>query len=223
MVTSEYRLVLTQKDRDFINQILDPSGRQSQSLDFLLYDPGSVTSLLDDSRLYDAIMDCGYTVSISQHLYFYLILRREMVEHGISNPQLPEYVSWSLSDFVLDHPIGERNPGALHGHFLNAVDFVELVKSVDSYQKFMLELWAGNYYLIWAGVFHDFLERRERMHGAPGVRFYEKLGWSSFQFAQKHPLAHEFEMNGLLDEMVHEYFSLRRVLSRISDEILVWN
>lgn len=223
MVTSEYRLVLTPSDREFIHAILDPQGDQTDALDALLFDPESVTSLLDDPRLYDSVMDQALTLDISSHLFFYIVLRRELSELNLKSSKIPEYLSWSLKEFSMDHPLWNKNSSELQTHFLNAVDFMELVKSVDSYQKFLLELWAGNYYLIWSGLFHDFLERRETRSGAPGVKFYEKLGLSSFHFAQNHPLAQEFEMNHILDEIVDEYYTVRRALTRVSDEILVWN
>lgn len=223
MATSEYQMMLTESDRNFIHEILDPEHKQTDALDLLLFDHESVTSLLDDNRLYDAIMDQTRPLSISTHLFFYIILRRELKELNLQSSQIPEYLSWSLKEFSIDHPIWNKDSQELQSHFLNAVDFMELAKSVDSYQKFLLELWAGNYYLIWSGIFHDFLERRELRHGAPGVQFYERLGLSSFHFAQNHPLAQEFEMTHILDEIVEEYFTVRKALARVSDEILVWN
>ncbi len=223
LVTSEYRMILNSGDREFVHAVLDPEGKQTDAIDGLIADPESAATLLDDARLYNAILDTGRSLSISPHLYFYLVLRHELKEAMLDDPQIPEYISWSLSEFSLEHPMGLSDPRELSTHFLNAVDFIDLVRSVDSYQKFMLELWAGNYYLIWSGLFHDFLERREKRHGAPGVKFYEKLGWSSFHFAQQHPLANEFEMRGLLDRVVDEYFRVRKALTRLSDEILVWN
>ena len=221
MATSEYQIVLSRNDREFIHQILDPDLIHSDALNTLLSDHDSLILLLDNARLYDAVINQSQQLSISTHLFFYIILRRELKEFHMQSVTIPEYLSWSLKEFSIDHPIWKKDLNQLQTHFLNAVDFMDLLKSVNSYQKFSLELWAGNYYLIWSGIFHDFLERREVCHGSPGVQFYERLGLSSFHYAQSHPLAQEFEMTQILDEIVGEYFTVRKVLSRVSDEILV--
>lgn len=223
MITSEYQLVLSYRDREFIHEILDPKHLQTDALDLLIFDGESITALLDDPRIYDAVMDQTKPLDISSHLFFYIILRREFCESNLNSARVPEYLAWSLKEFAMDHPLWNKSSANLQSHFLNAVDFMDLVKSVDSYQKFLLELWAGNYYLIWSGIFHEFLEKREDRHGAPGVQFYERLGWTSFHFAQTHPLAEEFHMHPILDEIVDDYYTVRKALSRVSDEILVWN
>lgn len=223
VATSEYRIFLSQMDREFIMTLLDPEQVHWNHLEKLLIEPDILTQLLDDPRIHQCVLSRGPALEISPHLYFYLVLRHEFQKVQLHNALIAEYVSWALAEFSLKHPTGKRGGISPDSTILHAVDYVELVRSVGAYQKFLLELWAGNYYLIWSGIFHDHLARRERRYGAPGVRFYQKLGWSSFHCAQKHPLADEFAMKNLLAELLESYQSICRALTQLSDEVFIWN
>lgn len=212
------RPLLNRGDMDFIADTLCMNSREVECIKELCKDFQSMDQILDAPELHDALLDNPASVNISMELYFYVIIRHALVQMGVDDRDLAAYVANLMAEFahkdIWRRPLGESDADPLY-----SVDLLKELESVGAERRFNLLLFIGNHFLALTGLFPSYLEKR-RSKGAPGLDFYESVGSHSFRAARDLPLARQFGMDELLEQLSATFHSTRLAMNGVSEKVL---
>jgi hypothetical protein len=177
-------------------------------------------AILDDPRTLNAILaqDGGFS-SAPLSLVFYVLVRHSLLEHGISDRLLADY----LAALMMEYSKGKRayrvdeNDNAEYSYL---VDIVTAAESATGHTRFMLQAHLGDFALWLSGLFPDYITSRVQKRGAPGIQYYESLGASGYRNAAVSSDAARNGMNLVYSSCAEAFPDLRVALNTISDRHL---
>jgi hypothetical protein len=217
MIRANCRSQFTAEDIEFIATILRPDGAQTFLVE-LLADESSRDVILDDESLYRAVLESPACLRISSRFYFYILTRRVLIEVGIDDRNVADYIAEMLAQYADAERMNVRAPGSER----SLDDFFEMVaalEEVDDSCRFALRAEIGNRSLFFTGVFSERIEHRRCRRGAPGLNYYESLGRSSFHAASDHRLAYEFEVAPIYTALADRFGDARRALNEMKERL----
>lgn len=176
-------------------------------------------ALLDDPRTLNAFMATDSMSGGAPRLAFYLLVRHVLLEHGIGDRELADYLAAVLYAFGR----GSRAEKAGEGdgeRFVYLVDMVRAIDSADDERAFLLCVHLGNYALWLSGLFPEHITARVQRRGAPGIRYYEELGATGYRLAADTADAEAHGLNQIYKTCADAFPSLRVALNHVSDRYL---
>jgi hypothetical protein len=213
------RIQFTAEDIDFIVSVLTPNSDATACLVELLGDPDSRDVILDDVKLFRAVLENVGCVRFSSRLYFYVMVRHVMLEAGIDDPEAADYIAELLSVFISErrrrNPLNQGDPPL---HYV--VDMLAALQTATSQEQFVLRAHLGNFTLFLAGLFPAYVRRRRERRAAPSLDYYESIGRESFRVAGNHHLADEFELGSVFDTLAERFRETRVALNDLSDRLV---
>lgn len=218
LVRPKCRTRLSAEDFTFIQSTLIKSAKDEEALKSLFLDPEVLDTILDQPEIYEAIQDRSQAVHISSHLYFYVLVRQTLMKAGIDDRELSDYVASLLISFSREDHQKKLFPG-LQEPMRYLIDIVTQIEKSDYYHRFFLYAHLGNQTLFLSGLFPNHIRHREQRRAAPGLRYYESMGRSHFKAARNHPLAKEFAMQELFDDLYQEFYVTRKALNDLADQL----
>jgi hypothetical protein len=174
-------------------------------------------TLLDDPRTLNAVLTAEHHAPSS--LVFYLLVRHALLEGGIDDRTLADYISALLMEFGKEDRAFKVDP-AEPGGFLYLVDLVAAMDTPDGRRQFLLRTHLGNYALWLSGIFPDFVSARVHRRGAPGLEYFEEMGATGYRLAADTPTATDHGLDGLFRLAADTFPELRVALNRVSDRYL---
>lgn len=218
MIQANCRARFTAPDFDFIVRTLANSSRDAVSLAELLSDLDTRDIVLDHEKLVHAVLNEAGALTISSHLYFYILARYVLKRAGFADRKLSDYIAALLEEFSrtqrLQNPVDHENVGRVY-----LSDLLIALQKATPQECFLIQAHVGNYTLFVSGIFHENVSRRSRKWG-PDFSFYEEMGRVNFKAASSHQAARRADLvdvYGLLAEAFHE---VRLALNQLSDELL---
>lgn len=181
-------------------------------------DEGGVDSLLDDPRLLNALLTQPQ-VAAPPALVFYVLVRQALLEGGIDDRGLADYVASLVVSFGRSgraYRISEK----AEEEFRYLVDVVTSMSDAGERKAFLLRAHLGNYSLWISGLFPDYLQARVRRRGAPSIRYYEQMGSAGFRMASESPQAEALGIEGIYRDVSDHFGGVRAALNRVSDRYL---
>lgn len=221
MIIPNVRASLAREELEFLTRALGQRTRWSQrAWEERLAEEGP-DSLLDCPDTLAAIAEGGSLSAISPRLLFYVMVRHTLLQSGVDNPAIADYVAALLSEFAVG---GRAQRIARHDdatyHYL--VDLVmELEEETSERRRFLLQGHLGNYSLWLSGMFPDYVIARVHRHGAPGLAYFEDLGASGFRMASESGMANQFDLADIYVEVADGFRRVRRALNQLSDRFLL--
>lgn len=174
-------------------------------------------ALLDHPETLPAVMKRGGVAAIPPRLAFYVMVRHTLLESGLDDPSIADYVAALVAEF--GH--GER---AFHiaphddKSYRYLVDLVTDIEGEESEpRQFELRAHLGNYSLWLAGLFPDYVMARVHRRGAPGLEYYEDMGSEGYRLASECDLAGRYDLARLYRGFAVDFREVRRALNRLSD------
>lgn len=213
------RLHFTAADVDFILKAVGRSPQDSTALRQLLTDDESRDLLLDSPELYRAVLESTGCLTISPHLYFYVLVRRALREGGVPNREVADYVAELLAAFTRTEQTRARLPGECQplDYFF---EMLEGVQRADARNAFALRAHMGNQALYYAGLFNERIDHRARRRGFPGIAYYEGLGEASFAAASHDRWAARLGLSELFALLAHSFHRARLALNSVADRLV---
>lgn len=211
------RAQFSAEDVDFIVETL--GNQRRECLVDLLKDQETRDLILDDELLFRAVLERPECLRISTHLYFYILVRNVFRGSGLAERELADYVAEVLAEFSRTHRAQCRPPGQTRptNYF---VDMLAALKTADDITSFFIRAHVGNYSLFLSGVFPDHIRMRSERRGAPGMRYYEEIGSSSFRAASDHRLAHKYDVADIFSTLSERFQATRRALNDLGDRLI---
>jgi len=212
------REVLNNKDADFIKKVLGVSGNNAQAFDELFLDIETKNMLLDNKELYDAILQSKGYLDISPALYFYILVRRMLLECAIDNREVADYVSGMLTKAV--HVEEAFKQDITEGKtYYYVTDCLKKIDQATPREEFYLRVQLADQSLFITGIFPDHLRHRTDRKAAPGLDYYEAIGSRQYEVAGKHCLAEEFQLNGVFSLLGHDFPAARKALNQFTEKL----
>jgi len=213
------RLHFTAADVDFILKAVGRSPQDYTALRELLTDDASRDLLLDRPELYRAVLESTGCLTISPHLYFYVLVRHALQDGGVPNREVADYVAELLAAFTRTEQTRARLPGESQplDYF---VEMLEGMQRADARNAFALRAHMGNQALYYSGLFNERIDHRARQRGFPGIAYYEGLGEASFAAASHDRWAARLGLAELFALLSHCFHRARLALNSMSDRLV---
>jgi hypothetical protein len=178
---------------------------------------GGLDSLLDHPETFAAVWRCRRLGAIPAKLAFYVMVRHTLLESGLADPRVADYLAALLIEFA-SHGRAYRITRHDDKTYAYLVDLVTDLEAESSMRRqFLLHAHIGNYALWLSGLFPDHVVARVRRKAAPGLDYYESLGASGYLTASEFELAGRYELRDIFQQVASGFGGVRRVLNRISD------
>jgi hypothetical protein len=174
-------------------------------------------ALLDDPRTLNGVLTGDHAASPG--LVFYLLVRHALLESGVDDRTLADYIAAVLVEFGREdraYRIDAGDPDRYH----YLVDLVAAAETADGRRQFLVRAHLGNYALWLSGIFPDRVVARVRRRGAPGLDYFEALGASGYRMAAESRVAGEYGLDRLYRTAADAFPVLRVALNRIADRYL---
>lgn len=210
------RAGITPADIAFMEALLAHE-QGASALSRLWEDSDALTAILDLKEIHRALLESPVALPVSPFLYFYVLVRHAFLDGGIDHPALSDYVAGVLVEKLNGRP--DPRPGAMPHWVTHAVDFISVIQSTRGVLRFHLEVAAGDQFLVLTGLFHEYLDRRAEVQGAPGVDFYESFARGAYRRAADQA-GHGSETRELLGLLAESFPLARRTLNLMSERCL---
>ncbi len=209
----------TPADFRFITSTLARSDTQQRAVMELLSDSDTRDRLLDEETLYRSLHDSPACSEVSEHCYFYVLVRHVLRKAGIEDRRLADYVAEMLAGFVREeHASPLRGDDGRPMHYV--FEMLAALQKADDRTRFCIQAHLGNHTLFVTGLFPERIRRQTERRGAPGIEFYEGMGSSQFKAASDHRLAGRYEVDDVLANLAEAFREVRRALNELSDRVV---
>ena len=176
-------------------------------------------ALWDDPRLPGALLRSRDLRRPSAALFFYVMLRRALLELGVDDRAVTDY----CAAMVLAFGRGDRawrTGDHDENRYAYLVDLVEEAGRSDGEHQFRVRVHLGNFSLWLTGIFPDYIAARRARKGGPPLPYFEAMGRSGFLLASDHKLAEKFGLDQVLRSAGQRFAELRIALNRMSDRLM---
>jgi hypothetical protein len=218
MIQPNCRVQFAAEDIEFIVAVLGAKTGDADRLIKLLTDEESRDQILDDPALLHALLERRGCLSVSTHLYFYVLVRHVFRRSDIRDRAVADYVAEVLAEFARAEQMRCFVPGqpiALDYFF----EMLAALQTADDRTSFQIRVHIGNHSLFLSGVFPERIRFRAEQKGFPDLKYYEALGRTHYRVASDHRLAQRYEMANILGTLSERFDATRRALNEISDRL----
>ncbi len=220
MIRANCRDQFTADDFEFIVKSMATRKEDRVALTELLTDAETRDAILDHPALLEAIVRHEGLSSISPYLYFYVLVRKALQEHGIDQRVVADYVASLLAEFSSARRMHTISPQH-NKSYRYFVDMMSDFLDANSYEAFLLRSHMGNYALFMTGIFPDYIYRRATYgRKAPGFEYYEKVGSQSYRWAARHRFADKYQLAPVLALLADRFRYVRVALNQLADDYL---
>lgn len=174
-------------------------------------------ALLDDPRTLNRVLTSAH--SASPALVFYLLVRHALLESGVDDRTLTDYLAAMLVEFGREDRAHRIQPGDPHRYYY-LVDLLAASDAPDGRRQFLVRAHLGNYALWLSGIFPDHVVARVHRRGAPGLDYFEAMGANGYRMAAASPFASQHGLDALYSTAAETFPTLRVALNRIADRYL---
>lgn len=210
----------TERDFRFLAEIVFGDADKLEPLVHLAENHDSLLSILEEDRVFHQVIEVPFPLSISPEFYFFILVRHSLVDAGIPDLRIADYVAVTLADHSRSQALGKALSDKPDLDFTYHVDFVAALDGLSHYDRFFLQVECGNQFLVLTGLFPRFLEHRANRRGAPKLGYYEEVARSAFLTASDHPLAEEFDLGRIYPRLAECLGETRRALNHMSEKYL---
>ena len=219
LIQPNCRIQFTAEDIDFISNTLTQASGDRSVLVQLLSDHETRDFILDDEKLFQALLEHRGCLRVSNRLYFYVIVRNVLKEAGIDDRDVADYTAELLAEYSDFERSRCRVPGqdtALDYFF----EMLAALRDADERTSFYIRAHIGNHSLFLSGVFPQRIRYRAEKKGFPNLRYYEALGQSSFRIASDHRLASEYDLAPIYTTLADRFQEARQALNEMTERLV---
>lgn len=208
---------ITAGDLEFLVEALgrDPSDREP--LRELTHDPDALDRLLDDPRLFSRLLEAPALLHVTPWFFYYVLVRRTFLEHGIDHRRAADYVGALLSYHLQRRGSRPRQGGGVY-----LVDLVHAMREARTPRDaFALQTEIGDVALWLTGLFPDWIYYRRTYGRRPvDLEYYEAMGSRSWSAAARSQTAERLDLGDVLEYMAGRFPALRQALNDLVDDHL---
>ena len=217
MIAANCRARFTAEDLEFLVDALAREDGARDPLRELASDPEAIDRLLDDPRLFARLLAAPALLRVSPWFFYYVVVRRVFLDHGIEAVRVADYVGALLSYHLQKRGSTPRQGGGVY-----LVDLVEAMTEARTPEDaFVLQTEIGDVALYLAGVFPDWIYHRNVYGRRPvDLDYYESMGRRFYGTASRSPTAERHGLGPVLEYMSENFPELRQALNDLVDDHL---
>jgi hypothetical protein len=220
MILPNVRAAFGRKEAGYVIWLLTRGSEAAREREEVRLREQGFDAILDDPRTLNALLaNDGVFSTAPQSLVFYVLVRHALLEHGVRDRTLADYISAVLMNYGKGnrgYRIDDTDP-VEHTYL---VDLITQAESASGHRAFLLHAHLGNFALWLSGLFPDYITARVQRRGAPPIKYYESLGASGYRNAADHNAAQTSGMNQVYRSCAESFTDLRIALNTISDRHL---
>lgn len=222
MIQPNCRIQFTGDDIDFITRVLGTKMNSVDCLIGLLTEPDTRDLILDDEALFRALLEQTGCLRVSNHFYFYVLVRNVLRRAGIEDRAVADYVAEMLTEYSRIEQSrcivpGQTNPLDYFFEMLSAL------RTADERTTFLLRAHIGNHSLFLSGVFPERIRFRAESKGFPNLKYYQEVGRTNYRVASDHRLAQRYELAPIFCILAENFEPARRALNDLAERIFSLN
>jgi len=213
------RVQFTAEDVDFIVATLGRAVGDATCLVRLLADENTRDLILDDEKLFRALLEHRGCLRVSARLYFYVLVRQVLRRAGIDERAVTDYVAKVLAQFSETERTRLHVPGQAEplNYFF---EMLAALQTADDQTRFLIRTHIGNHTLFLSGVFPERIRARAERKGFPDLGYYESLGQANFRAASDHRLARQYELSDVFATLSERFHETRLALNDLTDRLM---
>ncbi|HSK18647.1 MAG TPA: hypothetical protein VK912_05870 [Longimicrobiales bacterium] len=174
--------------------------------------------ILDDPRTLNALLSGSQFSSARPELVFYVLVRHALLEGGITDRGVADYLAGLISAFGRGgraYHIADDNT-----EYRYLVDIMAAADQSEGRRAFMLRAHLGEFALWLSGLFPDHITARVNRRAAPPISYYEEMGSAGYRQAARFTEAEQHGIAELYRNCADFFPALRVALNRVSDRHL---
>lgn len=212
MIRPNVRASFGRREAELLLALAGPEGEER------LREEG-LDALLDDARVFGALMHRRGLSHAPAPLVFYLMVRHALLQREILDRQVADYTAAVLLEFGTAGK-AHRVDGGEGEPFLYLADILGALEKARGEREFLLRVHLGNFALWLAGLFPDHITHRVRRRGAPPLAYYDELGAVGFRTAAGSETALRHGLGDLFLRVADRFPDVRTALNTLSDAVL---
>jgi hypothetical protein len=218
MILPTIRSSFDRADARFIIWLLSRGSEVEREREETRLREDGLDSILDDPRTLNAVLTGSQFSSARPELVFYVLVRHALLEDGITDRGVADYLSALLSAFG-------RGGRAYHiaddsAEYRYLVDIAAAADQSTGRRAFLLRAHLGEFALWLSGVFPDHISARVHRRAAPPLSYYEEMGSAGYRQAARFTEAEQHGIAELYRNCADFFPALRIALNRVSDRHL---
>jgi hypothetical protein len=218
MILPTIRSSFDRADARFIIWLLSRGSEVEREKEETRLREDGLDSILDDPRTLNAVLTGSQFSSARPELVFYVLVRHALLEDGITDRGVADYLSALLSAFG-------RGGRAYHiaddsAEYRYLVDIAAAADQSTGRRAFLLRAHLGEFALWLSGVFPDHISARVNRRAAPPLSYYEEMGSAGYRQAARFTEAEQHGIAELYRNCADFFPALRIALNRVSDRHL---
>jgi hypothetical protein len=218
MILPTIRSSFDRADARFIIWLLSRGSEVEREKEETRLREDGLDSILDDPRTLNAVLTGSQFSSARPELVFYVLVRHALLEDGIADRGVADYLSALLSAFG-------RGGRAYHiaddsAEYRYLVDIAAAADQSTGRRAFLLRAHLGEFALWLSGVFPDHISARVNRRAAPPLSYYEEMGSAGYRQAARFTEAEQHGIAELYRNCADFFPALRIALNRVSDRHL---
>lgn len=184
----------------------------------LTEDADALDRLLDDPALFQRLLEAPRLLDVSPYFFYYIVVRRSFVDHGIDERRVADYVGALLSHHLeIAFDGTSRVAGSMY--LVDLIAAIEDARSVE--EAFELQAGVADRALFLSGLFPDWIYHRETYGRRPvSLSYFEDMGRRFYRAASCSRAARDHDLHDTLALMAHRFEIVRQALNDLSDEHL---
>ncbi|HSJ14248.1 MAG TPA: hypothetical protein VK939_07525 [Longimicrobiales bacterium] len=218
MIVPHIRRSLDRGDAAYLVWLLTRGDDQAREHEVQRLQEQGLDALLDDPRTFNTLLAGRDFSTASPQLVFYLLVRHALLEDGIADRSLADYLAALLLTFGRGGRAWRIEDGPAEYRYL--VDIVAEGQRSTGRRAFLLRAHLGEFALWLSGLFPDHITARVHRRGAPGIDYYEQLGTTGYRMAASCTEAERHGLAELYRNCADFFPALRVALNRVADRHL---
>lgn len=215
MIVPHIRASLDRADAAYLIWLLTRGDEPAREREELRLREQGFDALLDDPRTFNTLLAGRDFSTASPELVFYLLVRHALLEDGIADRALADYLAALLLTFGREGRAYRIAAEPTEYRYLT--DIVAEGARSTGQRAFLLRAHLGEFALWLSGLFPDHITARVHRRGAPGIDYYEQLGTTGYRMAASCTEAEQHGLAELYRNCADFFPALRVTLNRVAD------
>lgn len=218
MILPTIRSSFDRADARFIIWLLTRGAETAREREEARLREDGLDSILDDPRTLNAVLAGSEFSSARPELVFYVLVRHALLEDGITDRGVADYLAALLCTFGRGGRAYHIDSETTEYRYL--VDIAAAADQSSGRRAFLLRAHLGEFALWLSGVFPDHIVARVHRRAAPPLSYYEELGSTGYRLAARYTEAEQHGIAELYRNCADFFPALRVALNRVADRHL---
>jgi len=210
---------LQPEDKKLLETVLRDKHSDPETLTLQLNDLETRSLLLEDPILVKALIESPEQLSVSPGFYFYVLIRKVLMEAGIDDRSVADYLTMILIKGMKSESSSPSNTTQKTNGFY-IIDYLQELAEVTGEVAFYKRADLGDKTLYLSGLFENSIQYRQERWGAPSLAYYESIGKTQYHLVSSHPLSQRYGLGKVYSTLGHSFRTVRHALSHFSDRFI---